>query len=140
MSAASPGLRVGVDIGGTFTDLVFLTPNGQLEKLKVPSTPDDYAEAIVAGGDDRRALASDGRAPGTWSGSRNLFLRKNGAKRAWQGVLSERAGKNTKTTAPLASSTLFASHAREGHPRRRSRDRLNSAQDAGHAKPHHGDE
>ena len=49
MNAASTGIRVGVDIGGTFTDLVFLTPIGHLEKLKVPSTPDDYAEAIVAG-------------------------------------------------------------------------------------------
>ena len=45
----APGVRVGVDIGGTFTDLVILTPDGRLEKRKVPSTPDDYAEAIIAG-------------------------------------------------------------------------------------------
>ena len=45
----TPGVRVGVDIGGTFTDLVILTPDGCLEKRKIPSTPDDYAEAIIAG-------------------------------------------------------------------------------------------
>jgi len=48
-NAAVPGVRVGVDIGGTFTDLVILTPDGRLEKRKIPSTPDDYAEAIIAG-------------------------------------------------------------------------------------------
>jgi len=40
-------IRVGVDIGGTFTDLVFLRPDGGLDKRKVPSTPADYARAIV---------------------------------------------------------------------------------------------
>jgi len=39
--------RVGVDIGGTFTDLVFLRPDGKLDKRKVPSTPADYSSAIV---------------------------------------------------------------------------------------------
>ena len=41
--------RVGVDIGGTFTDLVFLGGDGRLDRLKVPSTPDDYARAITEG-------------------------------------------------------------------------------------------
>jgi N-methylhydantoinase A len=42
-------LRIGIDIGGTFTDLVFIRPDGRLAKLKVPSTPDDYARAILGG-------------------------------------------------------------------------------------------
>lgn len=41
--------KVGVDIGGTFTDLVFLLPSGEMRKLKVPSSPHDYSEAIVSG-------------------------------------------------------------------------------------------
>ena len=41
--------RVGIDIGGTFTDLVFLTANGDALTLKVPSTPDDYSRGIVEG-------------------------------------------------------------------------------------------
>ena len=46
---SSSQLRVGVDIGGTFTDLVFVTPDGLLHKRKVPSTPGDYSRAIVDG-------------------------------------------------------------------------------------------
>ena len=41
--------RVGIDIGGTFTDLVFLTANGDALTLKVPSTPDDYSRGIAEG-------------------------------------------------------------------------------------------
>ena len=47
--AARPPLRVGVDIGGTFTDLVFVRPDGLLDRRKRPSTPADYAQAIVEG-------------------------------------------------------------------------------------------
>ena len=43
------GVRVGVDIGGTFTDLVFAHEDGRLDRLKVPSTPDDYSRAIAEG-------------------------------------------------------------------------------------------
>ena len=50
MSAkASPRLRVGVDIGGTFTDIVFLDREGRLDRRKLPSTPADYAHAIIDG-------------------------------------------------------------------------------------------
>src|SRR5215470_8509805 len=41
--------RVGVDIGGTFTDIVFLGDNGERITKKVSSTVDDYAKAIVDG-------------------------------------------------------------------------------------------
>ena len=51
------GYAFAVDIGGTFTDLVFLTTDGRLQKRKVSSTPQDYAEAIVAGIED--ALGTD---------------------------------------------------------------------------------
>jgi N-methylhydantoinase A len=41
--------RVGVDIGGTFTDIVFLAPDGRLHTKKVSSSVDNYAHAIAAG-------------------------------------------------------------------------------------------
>ena len=41
--------RVGIDIGGTFTDLVFLTDDGEVLTAKVASTPDDYSRGIAAG-------------------------------------------------------------------------------------------
>lgn len=41
--------RIGVDIGGTFTDIVLLGPEGRLSVRKVSSSVDDYARAIVEG-------------------------------------------------------------------------------------------
>ncbi|MBI2833338.1 MAG: hydantoinase/oxoprolinase family protein [Acidobacteria bacterium] len=41
--------RVGVDIGGTFTDIVFLDPEGRIHTKKISSSVDDYARAIVDG-------------------------------------------------------------------------------------------
>ncbi len=41
--------RVGVDIGGTFTDVVFLGENGAVLTAKHPSTPDDYSLGIADG-------------------------------------------------------------------------------------------
>lgn len=42
-------LRVAADVGGTFTDIACLDAAGELFTCKVPSTPHDYAEAIVTG-------------------------------------------------------------------------------------------
>lgn len=39
--------RIGVDIGGTFTDLVVARDDGLIETRKVPSTPDDYSRGIA---------------------------------------------------------------------------------------------
>ncbi|MBI3455718.1 MAG: hydantoinase/oxoprolinase family protein [Candidatus Rokubacteria bacterium] len=41
--------RVGVDIGGTFTDIVLLGDDGATKTRKVPSSVDNYARAIVEG-------------------------------------------------------------------------------------------
>ena len=41
--------RVGIDTGGTFTDLVLLDASGKAARLKVPSTPSDPAEALIEG-------------------------------------------------------------------------------------------
>lgn len=41
--------RVGVDIGGTFTDIVFLGNAGEVLSMKVASTPDDYSRAVLNG-------------------------------------------------------------------------------------------
>jgi N-methylhydantoinase A len=43
-------LRLAVDIGGTFTDFIYIVPGtGALETLKVPSTPADPARAVLDG-------------------------------------------------------------------------------------------
>jgi N-methylhydantoinase A len=41
--------RCGVDIGGTFTDLVMLGADGGFHTRKVLSTPRDYGDGIIAG-------------------------------------------------------------------------------------------
>jgi N-methylhydantoinase A len=46
--ARPPGIRVGIDTGGTFTDLVAIV-GGELRVHKLPSTPHDPAEAVVRG-------------------------------------------------------------------------------------------
>jgi N-methylhydantoinase A len=53
-------VRVGIDTGGTFTDLVLLEESGRATQLKVPSTPDDPARALVGG--LRQMLATMGGA------------------------------------------------------------------------------
>ena len=45
-----PGLLVGIDIGGTFTDFVVWSSNDQtLQRFKILSTPSDPAEAVLQG-------------------------------------------------------------------------------------------
>ena len=41
--------RAGVDIGGTFTDVVFLGADGSVLVKKFASTPDDYSRAVLDG-------------------------------------------------------------------------------------------
>src|SRR5712692_8663748 len=43
------GYRVGVDVGGTFTDLICVTPSGELVLDKTPTTPDDQSEGVMNG-------------------------------------------------------------------------------------------
>ncbi|MBS0219656.1 MAG: hydantoinase/oxoprolinase family protein [Proteobacteria bacterium] len=63
MSIAEPGgWRLGVDVGGTFTDLVLLSPDGRATTRKVLSTTANYADAILQG--VRELLASAGIAAG----------------------------------------------------------------------------
>ncbi len=40
--------RVGVDTGGTFTDLIVIDDNGRIHRRKFLSTPDDFSRGIIA--------------------------------------------------------------------------------------------
>ena len=88
----SPHARawVGIDIGGTFSDVVTLDDRGEvISAFKVPSTPDDPAEAVFAGLarlEDRLPGLADGRLPiavfhGTTAAT-NALIQKRGAKTA----------------------------------------------------------
>ena len=56
-------MQIGVDIGGTFTDIVALDREGRLVLTKVPTTPKDLLDGIGAA--VRRILAQTGAAPGS---------------------------------------------------------------------------
>ena len=54
---ADVGYRVGVDVGGTFTDLICVTPDGEVVLDKTPTTLDDQSIGVMNGlGAARRAL------------------------------------------------------------------------------------
>src|SRR5579862_5457648 len=42
-------LRIGIDVGGTFTDLVAVDPDGKSTLAKTASTPDDPSVGVIAG-------------------------------------------------------------------------------------------
>src|SRR5260370_42246163 len=46
----SRSIRIGIDIGGTFTDLQILDEaSGALHSLKIPTTPDDPSIGLMSG-------------------------------------------------------------------------------------------
>ncbi len=52
----APMLTVAIDTGGTFTDLVARDPDGNLIRLKVPSTPHDPSEGVLNALGELRAI------------------------------------------------------------------------------------
>ncbi len=46
------GMRLGIDIGGTFTDFILATESGALEVWKTPSTPEAPEQAVFEGVQD----------------------------------------------------------------------------------------
>src|SRR6185503_13042662 len=77
--------RVGVDIGGTFTDIVLLGSDGSVHTKKISSSVEDYARAIVDG--LAELFAETGVAPGAIEEIRhgttvasNAILEQKGAR------------------------------------------------------------
>lgn len=80
------GILVGIDIGGTFTDIVALdSKTGDLTVTKVPSTPKDFAKGFFNGLD--KILCLTGNPPGNvkrlihgTTVATNSIMEKKGAK------------------------------------------------------------
>src|SRR4030095_16742369 len=43
------GYRIGIDVGGTFTDFILALPDGGIELFKVPTTLDDQSRGVMNG-------------------------------------------------------------------------------------------
>ena len=71
--------RVGVDVGGTFTDLVAVTPDGTLEIRKVASTPQDPSLGLFRSLDELGGDAIDVLVHGTTVAT-NALLERRGAR------------------------------------------------------------
>ena len=71
-------MRVGVDVGGTFTDLVALGSDGALRLIKVPSTPDDPARALFQAVDALDGAAVTTLLHGTTVATNALLERRGG--------------------------------------------------------------
>ncbi|MEP7243980.1 MAG: hydantoinase/oxoprolinase family protein [Gammaproteobacteria bacterium] len=80
---SQPGLRIAADVGGTFTDIACLSSDGELTTCKLPSTPHDYAQAIIAGIEiltrDRQAEAADATVLHASTVATNAILEGKGA-------------------------------------------------------------
>ena len=77
--------RLGVDVGGTFTDVVLTGPEGRLAVRKVSSTPGRYDEGIIRGIGE--ALAEAGVSPSqvvevchSTTAATNAVLERRGAR------------------------------------------------------------
>ncbi len=101
--------RVGVDIGGTFTDIVLRLPDGTLRVSKVSSTPRGPRAAVVAG--STRCCARRASRPasvgevlhGTTVGS-NTILQKKGAR---GGLLTTRGFRDVLEIGRVRTPDLF---------------------------------
>jgi len=47
MESESLQFTVGVDTGGTFTDVVIMSPSGEVWNAKAPTTPDDFSRGVM---------------------------------------------------------------------------------------------
>ncbi len=101
---------LGVDVGGTFTDFVFLR-DGQLRIAKRPSTPDDPGRAIING------LAEFGWAPeevvhGSTVAT-NTLLTRTGASTA---LITTQGFRDTLAIGRQARPDLYALHPQRHEP------------------------
>jgi N-methylhydantoinase A len=79
--------NLGTDVGGTFTDLAWCTPSGELHCFKVPSTPSRPGQSILEGVEELFAALTPDAA--TWQGvhhthsstvATNALIERRGAR------------------------------------------------------------
>ncbi|KAI0609705.1 hydantoinase oxoprolinase protein [Pyrenophora tritici-repentis] len=56
---STPGYRLGVDVGGTFTDVCVITPNGEAVRTKVPTNTEDQSIGVHNGVQQARKILKE---------------------------------------------------------------------------------
>ena len=95
MAAAAQAYKIGVDIGGTFTDVTIIETGGRVTSHKTPSTPRAPAEAVLRGLREaiERARLDPGRCMSFVHGSTigvNTIIQRTGARVGVRQVALER--------------------------------------------------
>jgi N-methylhydantoinase A len=57
MMSSEHKIRIGADVGGTFTDVILINDNGDLWSHKIPSTPPHFEQAVLQAIDHLLSLA-----------------------------------------------------------------------------------
>lgn len=119
-------LRLGVDAGGTFTDVCVVTDEGRIVTFKLPSTPGDAGEAIVDGALAALAAADVSLADVGYFGhgttvATNALLQLTGAK---TGVITTAGFRDLLDLARQQRPHLYDLQADKPQPLARRRHRL----------------
>ncbi|EOD44447.1 putative hydantoinase oxoprolinase protein [Neofusicoccum parvum UCRNP2] len=89
MASTARGYRLGVDVGGTFTDICVITPEGKTVRAKVPTNVTDQSIAVKEGVDQVRKLLKESHG---WDGKFDYI--HHGTTTATNAILE---GKGVKT-------------------------------------------
>lgn len=124
--SAHGGWRVGADIGGTFTDVIALGPQGHVVPAKVLSTPAAFQEGVIDGVLD--TMASAGIASGEVSRllhattvATNAILERTGAR---TGLVTTAGFRDVLELGRLRRPTLYDLSWQKPEPLARRRDRF----------------
>ena len=66
------GNKIGIDVGGTFTDLVYVTGEGSIRVVKTPTTPENEATGVLAG--LQKAASREGASLGEFLRDTDLII------------------------------------------------------------------
>ena len=87
MSKANPALRIGIDVGGTFTDFLcvksFADGEIELSVHKIPSTPDSPERAVLRGLAEMGVAGAPSRLVHGSTVATNALLQRKGARTAF---------------------------------------------------------
>ena len=97
------GLIVGIDTGGTFTDIVVLHPDGQVTINKSPTTPRNFAQGVI----DAVAVASETLGVGAAEFLSQVSMFKHGTTVATNALINRRGAKVGLITTRGFEDTIF---------------------------------